>query len=162
MKSESEMLCILATYCSQSERCLFDVRKKIQTENLSKEAEQRLIDKLLHEKFIDEKRFARSFVHDKFQLNHWGRIKIGYELKLKGIQPDVYHEAIETIIDEGEYLTALTDMLTAKKRTVKSRSPQETYQKLFRFAISKGFENTFIIHTLKKMFKNINDDEPIP
>ena len=158
MVNETDMLRRLATHCSQAERCVLDVRKKIQAENFSKEAEQRLIDKLIHEKFIDERRFARSFVHDKFHFHHWGLAKINYELKTRGIQPDICREAIETTIDEDEYLTVLTDLLTAKKRSVKGRSQQDVYQKLFRFATSKGFESTFIIHILKKMFKNIDDD----
>jgi len=157
MKTESEMLNTLAKYCSQAERCLFDVRKKIQVENFSKEEEKRIIDWLLREKFIDEKRFSRSFVHDKFLLNHWGRIKICYELKSRGISPEIYQDAIDTI-DEDEYLSALTDILKNKKRSVSSRSPQDAYQKLCRFALSKGFETTLIINTLKKMFKNINDE----
>jgi regulatory protein len=158
MLNETDMLRQLAAYCSQAERCICDVRKKIQAENFPKEIEQNLIDKLIHEKFIDERRFARSFVHDKFHFNHWGVVKIGYELKMKGIPSDVCREAIDTTIDEDEYLTVLTDLLTAKKRSVKGRSQQDVYQKLFRFATSKGFESTHIIHILKKMFKNIDDD----
>jgi len=151
------MLNALAKYCSQAERCLLDVRKKIQAENLSSEEEKRIIDWLLQEKFVDEKRFSRSFVHDKFHFNHWGRIKIGYELKSKGIAPEIYQEAIETI-DEDEYMTVLTDLLKNKKRSVQGRSPQDVYLKLCRFASSKGFETALIFNTLKKMFKNIDDE----
>ena len=154
---ESEILNVLARYCSQTERCLFDIRKKLQAENLPKEAEKRIIDKLLQEKFIDEKRYSRSFVHDKFQLNHWGRIKIAYELKQRGIPPDVYYDAIETI-DEAGYREILTNLLTNKKRSIKGRSQQDVYQKLCRFATSRGFEMPLIINILKKMFKNIDDE----
>jgi regulatory protein len=160
MKSESEMLSALARYCSQGERCLNDVRKKIRADNIPEEAEKRIIDRLLQEKFVDENRYSRSFVHDKFRLNHWGRIKIGYELKLKGIPPEIYREAMETI-DEDEYLRVLTELFKSKKRTIKSHSPQDMYQKLFRFAAARGFETEYIINTLKKMLKNIDDDESL-
>ena len=158
MLNETDLLHRLASYCSQSERCVMDVRKKIQAENISKEVEQDLIDKLVSERFIDERRFARSFVHDKFHFHRWGLVKINYELKMRGIQSDICREAIETTIDDDEYLTVLTDLLRAKKRTVKGRSQQDVYQKLFRFATAKGFEHAFIIQILKKMFKNIADD----
>lgn len=157
MKSESEMLNDLTKYCSCSERCLFDVRKKMQAADLSAAAEKRIIDKLLMEKFVDEKRFARSFVHDKFQLNHWGRIKIAYELKARGIQPDDCNEAVETI-DEDEYIAVLTDVLTHKKRTVKGHSPQDIFLKLCRFAVARGFETPLVVSTLKKISKDIDDD----
>ena len=152
------MLQSLAACCSQAERCIQDVRKKIQAENFPAESEKRIINKLLKEHFIDENRFARSFVHDKFRFNHWGRIKIGYELRMRGISPDIYNEAIETTIDEDEYLDVLSELLIAKKRTVKGRSTLETVQKLSRFATARGFENSLIIKILKNMFKNIDDD----
>jgi len=157
MKSESEMLSALAKYCSQGERCLFDVRQKIQAENLPKAEEKRIIERLLREKFVDERRFSRSFVHDKFHLNHWGRVKIAYELKSRGIPPEMVDEALETI-DEDEYHTALADLLKNKKRSAKGRSQQDMYQKLVRFALAKGFESERISRLLKKMFKNITDE----
>jgi hypothetical protein len=55
-------------------------------------------------------------------------------------------------------MSILSEMLTNKKRTVKGRSQQDVYQKLFRFATSRGFETSLVINTLKKMFKNIDDD----
>ena len=151
------MLSDLARYCSQGEHCLFDVRKKIQAGNLSGDAEKRIIDRLLREKFIDEKRFARSYVHDKFRFNQWGRIKITYELKLRGIPSEVFYEAIETI-DEDDYKAVLHEILTNKKRTIRSRSPQDMYQKLCRFAAARGYEMPLIVNALRKILKNVDDD----
>ena len=153
MFSESQILSALAKYCSQAERCVFDVQNKLKVENLSKEAEQRIIEQLQCEKFIDERRFAKSYVHDKFQLNHWGRLKIAYELKMRGIPSDVYYDALETI-DEDEYNTVLAGLLTGKKRTVKGRSPQDVYQKLYRFAVARGFEAPVINNILRKICHN--------
>ena len=155
MKSESEMLSTMAKYCSTAERCVNDVRKKIKAEGLPYDAEKRIIEYLLREKFIDEKRFCRSFVNDKFKFNHWGRIKICYELKSRHIPQDVYYEAIENI-DEDEYISVLTDILKSKKRTTNGRSPQDIFQKLCRFAASRGFETPLIINTLKGILKNID------
>jgi len=155
MKSESEILSTLAKYCSQAERCLYDIRKKIKTAGLPEEAEKHIVDRLLQEKFIDEKRFCRSFVNDKFKFNHWGRIKICYELKSRNISPEIYYEAVDAI-DEDEYMSVLTDILKSKKRTVSGRSPQDIFQKLYRFASSRGFESPLIINTLKSIIKNID------
>ena len=32
------------------------------------------------EKYIDESRFAKAYVNDKYKFNKWGRIKIRFEL----------------------------------------------------------------------------------
>ena len=146
------MLSTMAKYCSLAERCINDVRKKMKAEDLTTEAEKRIVDYLLKEKFIDEKRFCRSFVNDKFKFNHWGRIKICYELKSRNIPQDVYYEAIETI-DEDEYISVLTDLLESKKRFTKGHSPQDIFRKLCLFAASRGFETPLIIDTLKGILK---------
>ncbi|MDR0575408.1 MAG: RecX family transcriptional regulator [Tannerella sp.] len=157
MKSESEILNALAKYCSQAERCLDDAQKKIRAENLSEDAEKRITNKLLQEKFIDEERFSRSFVNDKFKFNRWGRIKIIYELKKRNIKPEVSDKAIETI-DEDEYLSVLTGLLRNKKRTTKGRSSQDVFQKLCRFASSRGFELPLIINILNNILKNTDNE----
>ena len=155
MKSEAEMLNTLAKYCSQTERCLHDVRKKIKAVNPSGDVEKRIIEYLVQEKFIDEKRFCRSFVNDKFKFNHWGRIKICYELKIRNISPEIYYDAVDTI-DEEEYMSVLTNLLKSKKKTVKGRSQQDVFQKLCRFAASRGFETPLVVNTLKGILKNID------
>ena len=152
MKSESEVLSALAKYCSLAERCLYDVRKKIKAADLSGDAEQRIVEYLVKERFIDEKRFCRSFVNDKFKFNHWGRIKICYELKIRNIKPDVYYDAIDAI-DEEEYISVLSGLLESKNRTIKGRSPQDVFQKLCRFASSRGFESELIVKILKSVLK---------
>ncbi|MDR3250998.1 MAG: RecX family transcriptional regulator [Tannerella sp.] len=158
MKTESEVLNEMARYCSQSERCLHDVHNKIKAADLPADAVKRITDSLLKDKFIDEKRFSRSFVNDKFKFNQWGRIKICYELKQRNIPPDIYGEAVENI-DEDEYLSALADLLNRKKRAVKGASPQDVFQKLYRFAASRGFESQLIVKTLKSILKNIEYEQ---
>ncbi|MDR3260579.1 MAG: RecX family transcriptional regulator [Tannerella sp.] len=162
-RNESELLHMAAAYCSTGEHCIQDVRKKLNAAEASPEAEKRIIDRLLAEKFIDESRFCRSFVKDKFRFNHWGRIRIRYELQKKGLAPEVISEAMDDM-DEEAYLSALSAMLKEKKRTTRGRSEQELFLKLCRFAGSRGFEGALITQCLKPLFKedcdvNMDDGE---
>jgi len=147
--NEQEILRSAASYCSMAERCIYDVRKKIAAAGASPETEERIIAHLLKEKFIDEARYCRSFVRDKFRFNRWGRIKISYELQNKRISDSLINEAI-TDIDEEEYESVLLDLLQDKKRTVKGQSDRDIFAKLYRFAISKGFESDLTVQQLKK------------
>ena len=83
------MLRRAAAYCSTVERCIQDVQKKIKAAGLTQEEGERIIARLLQEKFIDEHRFARYFVNDKFRFNKWGRIKSLTNFK-KEISPPPY------------------------------------------------------------------------
>ena len=152
-RNESEILHLAASYCSMAERCIQDVRKKTVSSGASPEMEERIIERLLKEKFIDETRYCRSFVNDKFRFNRWGRIKIEYELRQKGISADVFSEAIAEI-DEEAYESVLYDLLKDKKRTAKGQNEQDVFNKLYRFALSRGFESSLIIQQLKNLFNN--------
>ena len=154
--NEQEILHLAASYCSLTERCIYDVRKKIASMCASSEMEERIIAHLLKEKFIDEARFCRSFVKDKFRFNRWGRIKIGFELRGKNIADTLINEAI-AIIDEDEYESVLLTLLKDKKRTVKGKTEQDVFPKLYRFAVSRGFESSLTVRQLKKLLKTSFD-----
>ena len=147
-KSESEVLNAMAKYCSTCERCVQEVEKKIQAAGLSKEAQERIIGRLTQERFIDERRYCRFFVNDKFKFNKWGRIKIDYELRKKNIPNDIRQEALLGI-DETEYENLLTDILKAKLKSVKGKNAYDSLQKTLRFAVGHGFESDLAIKRLK-------------
>lgn len=113
--SESEMLHRAAAYCSASERCIQDVEKKIKAAGLAGEESDRIVSRLLQERFIDESRFARYFVNDKLRFNKWGRVKINYEMQRKGIPSSIRSEALEGI-DEQEYRSILLSLLKSKRK----------------------------------------------
>lgn len=157
-KSEAEMLNRMAAYCSATERCTSDVRKKIENGGLSKEAADRIIDWLKNERFIDESRYARFFVNDKLRFNKWGRVKISYELYKKGISSNVRDEAIG-LIDEKEYRSTLMDLLKSKRKTTKGRDQKDISNKLLRFAAGRGFESGITILCLKGLFDDIDEED---
>lgn len=137
--SESEAYSRLSALCAAAEYCTADMLKKMEKWELPEGAEERIMDRLIAEKFIDERRYARAFVRDKFRYNHWGRKRICMELGMKGIDKDVCLDALEEI-DEEEYASMLKQLIESKKRTVKGKTPYEIKMKLMRFAAGRGFE----------------------
>ena len=108
MKTEEQLLQQLASLCATKECCLQDLRKRLEKSELPEEAQVRILQRLQAERFVDEARFARSFASDKFRFNHWGRIKINYELSQRGI-PTALREAALEAIEEEPYRETLTD-----------------------------------------------------
>jgi len=103
---------------------------------------------LKSEDFINEKRFCTYFVKDKFRFNNWGKIKISYALKAKGLDKDTLADAMNTI-DDGEYEELLASILKTKLTGLKYEFEYEKQGKLFRFAQSRGFENNVIERVLR-------------
>lgn len=156
--TEPEMLQRAAAYCSSSEHCIQEVRKKIGAAGLPDEAADRIIDRLVQEGFIDEERFSHAFVNDKLRFNHWGRVKIGYELQMRGIPSSTYQPALAAI-EEEEYENILLQLLKNKMPSVKAKDERDFVLKLMRFAAGRGFESQVTNRCLKRLFEETNEDE---
>lgn len=157
-KSEAEMLHRMAAYCSATERCCQDVEKKLQVAGLVGAASERILSRLLTEKFIDERRFCRSFVNDKLLFNKWGRIKIGYELKRRNI-PTAYIQDALADVDDRKYEEILRSLLTTKKKTIKAKNDYEAGRKLAAFAMGRGFASREIFSMLSRIGYTHADEE---
>ena len=134
-------------YCSLSEHCIQKVREKLVQWEAPKELIQPIIDKLVEEDYINEERFARAFVKDKFRFNHWGRIKITTHLRVLSISSDIIAIAIGEI-DEDEYAEILDETVEKKRKTIKKGTDLEVRAKLLRHALSRGFEYEIIASKL--------------
>ena len=151
MKKEytlEELLHKAASYCSISEHCVSEVEDKLTAWGVTAEHKQEIIERLKSEDFINEKRFCTYFVKDKFRFNNWGKIKISYALKAKGLDKDTLADAMNTI-DDGEYEELLASILKTKLTGLKYEFEYEKQGKLFRFAQSRGFENNVIERVLR-------------
>lgn len=154
MKKEysfEELLHKAASYCSISEHCTSEVEEKLSAWGVAEKDKELLIDKLIKEDFINEKRYCVAYTKDKFHFNKWGKIKISYALKQKGLPSDLINNALKTI-DDGEYEEMLAVILKTKLKTIKWEYEYEKQGKLFSFAQSRGFESAVIdrvIRTIK-------------
>ena len=104
--TETDALSRLAAYCSTAEHCRAEVTEKLQRWGISYDAIDRIINRLEQEKYIDEERFCRAFIHDKYRFAKWGKIKIGQALQLKKIPQRVSFQYLNEI-DEDEYLEVI-------------------------------------------------------
>lgn len=148
--SAPEILHKAAAFCSKSEHCITEVKEKLKSWHTDPLDSEAIIEHLIKEKFIDETRYCRSFINDKYKYNRWGRIKIAYALRTKKIADTLIHEAMDEVIDEGIYLENLHNLLKEKRKSVKGNNKQEINGKLFRFAAGRGFESNEISAAINK------------
>lgn len=136
--SEQEAYIKLSALCAVAEYCKHDMRKKMKNWELPDGAEEKIITRLVKERFVDEKRFAHAFVRDKFRYNRWGRVRIAQELKMRHIDENVIEDALEEI-EEDDNLQTLREIIEKKRPSVKGKSEYEIRGKLIRFALGRGF-----------------------
>lgn len=139
--TEPELLHKAAAYCSLTERCPADVREKLQAWGVPSEAAaERILRYLERERYLDEERYCRAFIREKYRFAKWGRQKIAQALKLKQLPSALSLRCLAEEIDEEEYLDTLRSLLEAKARHIRARNDYELKGKLVRFALSRGFE----------------------
>ena len=136
--TEQEAFLQLAALCAQAEHCQQEMRDKMRHWELDETAQNRIIDRLIKERYVDDERYARAFVKDKIRYNKWGRRKVQQGLWQKHIDADIQQRVLDEI-DEKEYLDILRPLLKQKRKSIRAASDYELNQKLARFALSRGF-----------------------
>ena len=136
--TEQEAYLQLAALCAQAEHCQQEMRDKMRRWELDETVQNRIIDRLIKERYVDDDRYARAFVKDKIRYNKWGRRKVQQALWQKHIDADVQQRVLDEI-DEKEYLDILRPLLKQKRKSIRATSDYELNQKLARFALSRGF-----------------------
>ena len=136
--SEKEALLRLSALCAQGEHCQWEMQEKMRKWELDEEAQARIMERLLKDRYVDDERYARAFIMDKIRYNKWGRRKVEQALWMKHIDDDIRQRTLDEVDDE-EYLSVLRPLLKEKRRTTKAGSDYELNQKLIRFALGRGF-----------------------
>ena len=151
-KIVTEVYSKMAQLCSRSEQCSADIRKKMVAYEIMDELVDEIIIKLKEEKFLDDERFVKAYVSDKFRLNKWGKIKMRYYLKTKGLNDDLIEIGLNEI-NEEQYKKALISTLKEKAKKIKSDNKFEKMGQIIRFAQSRGFEPEIIHRYLAEVVK---------
>ena len=136
--TEQEAYLQLAALCAQAEHCQQEMRDKMKRWELDEMAQNRIVSRLVKERYIDDERYARAFVKDKIRYNKWGRRKVQQALWLKRIDSDIQQRVLDEI-DDKEYLDVLRPLLKQKRKSIKAANDYEQNQKLVRFALGRGF-----------------------
>lgn len=151
--TEQEAYLRLAALCAQAEHCEYEMQEKMRRWEIADDAQARVMQRLITERYVDDERFARAFANDKVKYNKWGRRKVEQAMWLKHIAEDIRQRVLDSIDDE-EYIAILRPLLQQKRRSVKARNDYELRQKLIKFAIGRGFTMNII-----KQCISIDDEE---
>ena len=124
-------------YCAIAEHCCSEVRIKLQQWGATAEQTDEILVHLQRYRFVDEQRYCNAFVHDKLLYQGWGRMKLRAGLQAKHLPIRAIDFALDNL-DESEYFRVLNQVITSKRRTIKSSDPQAR-EKLIRFCLQRGF-----------------------
>lgn len=133
----------LMRWCSLQDRAQMDALNKMHKYGLTEKQCEALIRELKEMKFLDDHRFAESFVTGHVRLKKWGKYKLLAGLKQHGIVDRDFQPALDAI-DLDEYRSNLQDVIQKKLRL----KPSSSKEQLMRFALQRGYEHDLVMQVL--------------
>jgi len=134
-------------YCAYQERSQQEVRDKLYSWGLHKADVEAVIADLIADNFLNEERFALAYASGRFRMKGWGRYKIKQGLVQKSVSPPLIRAALSSL-NEHEYREKLLTILGAKARLEKEKQPYKRKNKLFQYALGRGYESELILELL--------------
>ena len=140
----------LRHYCAYQERSQHEVVQKLWELGVRKADHDELVATMIEEDYLNEERFAVQFAGGKFRMKEWGRKKIFYGLKEKGVSNYNITKALNSI-NEDDYLKTLHKLAEKKYELLSDEDALSRKRKTTDYLIQKGFEHDLVSGVLKEL-----------
>jgi regulatory protein len=124
----------------------YELTHRLVTKGVTEDEAARTVERLVEERFIDDRRAAGAHVRTASRIKGRGPRRIRLELEARGIDRETARDLTAEISDE-EIAQAL-DRIVTRKHPVRP-IPAEARQRLFRQLLARGFPADAITRALK-------------
>ena len=148
-KDEKLILEKMRSYCMYQERCIQEVKKKLTRLQVIPKSKSKIINHLIDDDYLNEVRFTKSFIQGKLRIKKWGRIKLNYELKMRGVKKFIIDEEINKI-SKRDYYDYFNEFSINKIKTLKG-SKEQKKRSFINYFTYRGWENNLIYEKLNEI-----------
>jgi len=147
--TEDEKIIIekIQSYCLYQDRCIKEVKNKLYSFKVSSQLVENIVEYLIDNDYLNEERYTKMFIQGKLRIKKWGRIKLKYELRSKGIDIKIINEHINQI-NEEDYIEYFNEFSTNKIKFLKGSNDQKK-RSFINYFTYRGWENNLIYEKLK-------------
>lgn len=162
-KTPQEALTSLQRLCARAERSSGDALRLMATWEVESSKRKEVLDRLIQDRFIDDRRYAEAFIREKTSLSAWGEYKIRTALRRKGISEEIISHALQDINPQAN-AERLRERLERKAKNIRFDNTFQLKTKLLRYGLSLGFSMEQVLGSIEQVMQNINtgkqcDDE---
>ncbi len=141
----------IESFCVYQDRSEYEVLRKMDAWSLDADTFKHIIEHLKKNRFLDNERFAKSFVSGKFNIKKWGKLKIKSHLILHRIDQKTILNSLKEI-DDVAYMNCIQLLAQQKMGTLRSESDNLKRKiKCMSFLQSRGFEYDLIQEAIKNL-----------
>lgn len=157
-KTPEQALASLQRLCARAERSSGDALRLMATWDVDRSRRHEVLQKLISDKFIDDRRYAEAFVREKTSLSAWGEYKIRTALRRKSIDEKIISAALGDIDSEAN-IERLAQRLARKVKSIKYETPYQLKTKLLRYGLSLGFQMEQVMTSVEQVMETINEKD---
>lgn len=139
-------------YCAYQDRCHEEVYQKLFSFSLSTQEKEELMVYLIENNFLNEERFAKSFVRGKFNYKNWGKIRIVSELKFRKISSTLITIALKEVKDE-DYIKKFNELTYKHWESLTESNSLKKRKKFCDYFIRRGWESDLLYEKVKELEK---------
>ena len=114
------------------------------------EAIDHIIVTLIEEDYLNESRFAKTFVRGKFRIKKWGKMRLMAELKKRGLSKLTIKQAINEI-PEAEYIAVFSALAEKRLKELDSRNAMVKKRKLADYLLYRGWESSLVYDKVNEL-----------
>ena len=140
----------LEHYCVYQDRCHAEVNSKLKEMRMIPMAIDEIIFHLIEHDFLNEERFAKSFARGKFNIKHWGKVRIIRELKFRKISEYNIKTALKEFTEE-DYLEKLDFIAKKKLTSITETDVYKKRKKLANYLLYRGWESNLVYEITKAL-----------
>ena len=140
----------LEYYCAYQERCHKEVRQKLKDMKMIPEVIDNLIVSLIRHDFLNETRFATTFVRGKFKIKKWGKYRLTIELKKRDISKHNINLAISQI-PNYEYIEVFNALAIKKVDSLLETNKLKQKKKLADYLLYRGWESHLVYEKVNQL-----------
>ncbi len=142
----------LEHYCAYQERCHQEVRQKLKAMHMIPQAIDIIIVHLLEHNFLNEERFAKTYVSGKFRIKAWGRRRLTLELKKRDIGKVNINQALAEI-GNAEYIEVFNELAEKKANSIKETNIYKKRKKLIDYLLYRGWESHLVYEKASEIIR---------
>ena len=152
-KTAQQALQSLMRLCARSEKSSGDALRLMRTWGVPEVEQRGVLDRLIADRYIDNRRYAEAYTREKSRLSGWGERKIAMQLRLKGVEKEVISAVLSELVDDEGKDERLRAKLERKMRTTKAVNDYELRGKLLRYALGLGYDYDTAMAAVEEVVK---------
>ena len=130
-----------------------ELEKKLLQSCTDTDVVNRAIERLRAAGYLDDRKFAETFIQSRLRRKAYGRARIERELRLRGLNPKLVREELEKAYPAEAELEPLQHALERKLRSLRLPMDAKTLSRLYNHLLRRGFPGEAIRLELRRRLK---------